>query len=88
MQKLLLRVWEHAQKTVAFVTHDIDEAILLGDRVIVMTARPGRIKSDIPIPLPRPRNPDIMLSQDFLGLKRRILDQLHEEVIRSLALPG
>jgi len=53
-----------------------------------MTARPGRIKSDIPIPLPRPRNPDIMLSQDFLAIKRTILDQLHEEVIRSLALPG
>lgn len=46
MQKLLLRIWEHAHKTVAFVTHDIDEAILLGDRILVMTARPGRIKAD------------------------------------------
>ena len=53
MQKLLLRVWEHSHKTVAFVTHDIDEAILLGDRVLVMTARPGRIKAEIAIDIPR-----------------------------------
>ncbi|HET6622259.1 MAG TPA: ABC transporter ATP-binding protein [Dongiaceae bacterium] len=88
MQELLLTIWEQQHKTVLFVTHDIDEAILLGDRVIVMTARPGRIKSDIPISLPRPRNPDIVLSQGFLAIKRAILDLLHEEVIRSLALPG
>ena len=62
MQKLLLRVWEHAQKTVAFVTHDIDEAILLGDRVYVMTARPGRIKADIAIAIPRPRSVEVSWS--------------------------
>jgi NitT/TauT family transport system ATP-binding protein len=87
MQELLLNIWEQQHKTVLFVTHDIDEAILLGDRVIVMTARPGRIKRDIRISLPRPRQPDIALSQDFLAIKREILDLLHEEVRLSLALP-
>ena len=80
MQKLLLRIWEHDQKTVAFVTHDIDEAILLGDRVIVMTARPGRIKAEIPIDIPRPRDPGIALEPEFIALKRRIIDLLRDEI--------
>jgi len=80
MQKLLLRVWEHSHKTVAFVTHDIDEAILLGDRVLVMTARPGRIKADIPIAIPRPRDPAITLEPEFIALKRQIFDQLRDEI--------
>jgi NitT/TauT family transport system ATP-binding protein len=80
MQKLLLRVWEHSHKTVAFVTHDIDEAILLGDRVLVMTARPGRIKADIVIDIPRPRDPGITLEPEFIALKRQIIDQLRDEI--------
>jgi len=80
MQKLLLRVWEHSHKTVAFVTHDIDEAILLGDRVIVMTARPGKLKADIRIEIPRPRNPDVELEPDFIAMKRRILNELRDEI--------
>ena len=56
MQELLLRIWEQAHKTVLFVTHDIDEAILLGDRVYVMTARPGRIKEIVAIDIARPRS--------------------------------
>jgi NitT/TauT family transport system ATP-binding protein len=80
MQKLLLRVWEHAQKTVAFVTHDIDEAILLGDRVIVMTARPGKVKADIRIDIPRPRDPEIMLEPEFIAIKRRIINELRDEI--------
>ncbi|MCB1378088.1 MAG: ABC transporter ATP-binding protein [Alphaproteobacteria bacterium] len=80
MQGLLLRVWEHSHKTVAFVTHDIDEAILLGDRVIVMTARPGRIKADIPITIPRPRDPSIALEPEFIALKRRIINELRDEI--------
>ena len=80
MQKLLLRVWEHSHKTVAFVTHDIDEAILLGDRVLVMTARPGHIKADIRIDSPRPRNPEITLEPEFIALKRQIFDQLRDEI--------
>ena len=80
MQKLLLRVWEHAHKTVAFVTHDIDEAILLGDRVIVMTARPGKVKADIRIGIPRPRAPEIALEPEFIAIKRRILNELRGEI--------
>jgi NitT/TauT family transport system ATP-binding protein len=80
MQKLLLRVWEHSHKTVAFVTHDIDEAILLGDRVIVMTARPGKLKAVISIDIPRPRNPDVELEPDFIALKRRIINELRDEI--------
>ncbi len=80
MQKLLLRVWEHTQKTVLFVTHDIDEAILLGDRVVVMTARPGRIKAEIKVPFARPRSIDLILEPAFIALKKRILDLLHDEI--------
>jgi NitT/TauT family transport system ATP-binding protein len=79
MQQLLLRVWENAQKTVLFVTHDIDEAILLGDRVHVMTAHPGRIKEVVDIPLPRPRDLSIVMEPEFIRLKRQILRLLHAE---------
>jgi ABC-type nitrate/sulfonate/bicarbonate transport system ATPase subunit len=86
MQQLLLRVWEHEHKTVLFVTHDIDEAIFLGDRVLVMTARPGRIKEDIAIDLPRPRAATVTLTPEFLAIKARILSLLQEEVSKSLGL--
>jgi NitT/TauT family transport system ATP-binding protein len=86
MQQLLLRVWEHTHKTVLFVTHDIDEAILLGDRVYVMTARPGRIKEEIAIPIVRPRTVDVVTTPAFIALKRRILGLLQEEVQKSLGL--
>ncbi|RWM06169.1 MAG: ABC transporter ATP-binding protein [Mesorhizobium sp.] len=80
MQKLLLRVWERQQKTVLFVTHDIDEALVLGDRVLVMTARPGKIKAEIKVDISRPRSMDVILEPDFIALKRRILGLLHDEI--------
>jgi NitT/TauT family transport system ATP-binding protein len=80
MQKLLLKIWEQAQKTVLFVTHDIDEALLLGDRVLVMTARPGRIKTEIKVDLPRPRSMEMALEPEFITLKRRIIGLLHGEM--------
>ncbi|TPJ57015.1 ABC transporter ATP-binding protein [Mesorhizobium sp. B2-7-1] len=80
MQKLLLRVWERQQKTVLFVTHDIDEALVLGDRVLVMTARPGKIKAEIKVDILRPRSMDVILEPDFIALKRRILGLLHDEI--------
>ena len=80
MQKLLLRVWERQHKTVLFVTHDIDEALILGDRVLVMTARPGRIKAEIKVDVPRPRSMDVILEPEFIALKRRILGLLHDEI--------
>jgi NitT/TauT family transport system ATP-binding protein len=79
MQKLLLRVWEHTKKTVLFVTHDIDEAILLGDRIYVMTAHPGRIQEEITVPIPRPRDLSMVMEPEFLMLKRRILGLLHHD---------
>ncbi|MBW4022706.1 MAG: ABC transporter ATP-binding protein [Proteobacteria bacterium] len=80
MQKLLLRVWEHSHKTVLFVTHDIDEAIILGDHVHVMTARPGRMKATVRIDLPRPRSLEMMLDPAFIAIKRQILGLLHDEI--------
>jgi ABC-type nitrate/sulfonate/bicarbonate transport system ATPase subunit len=84
MQELLLRIWESAHKTVLFITHDIDEAILLGDRVYVMTARPGRIKELVPIDIPRPRSVDVLTSEPFIALKRRIMSLVHDEAIRAM----
>ncbi len=80
MQQLLLRVWEHSKKTVVFVTHDIDEAILLGDRVYVMGARPGRIKREMEVPMPRPRDMDMVMERQFIEMKREILGLLHDEL--------
>jgi NitT/TauT family transport system ATP-binding protein len=84
MQELLLRIWEHSHKTVLFVTHDIDEAILLGDRVYVMTARPGRIKEMIVIDIPRPRSVAVLTEAEFIGLKRRIMFLIHDEAVRAM----
>ncbi|WP_339489808.1 ABC transporter ATP-binding protein [Pseudomonas sp. EL_65y_Pfl2_R95] len=80
MQKLLLRIWEHSKKTVVFVTHDIDEAILLGDRVYVMGARPGRIKQILDVPIQRPRDLDMVMDHQFIDMKRQILGLLHDEL--------
>jgi NitT/TauT family transport system ATP-binding protein len=76
MQELLLEVWQQLKTTVLFVTHDIDEAILLADRVCVMTARPGRIVRDIAITLPRPRAVDDLTTPDFMRLKAEIMAEM------------
>jgi ABC-type nitrate/sulfonate/bicarbonate transport system ATPase subunit len=84
MQELLLNIWEHSKKTVLFITHDIDEAILLGDNVYVMTARPGSIKEQIAIDIPRPRTVETTTSAPFIALKRRIIGLIHDEAARAL----
>ena len=84
MQELLLRIWESSHKTVLFITHDIDEAILLGDRVHVMTARPGRIKEIVPIDIARPRSTEVLTSSRFAMLKRHIMALVHEEALRAM----
>ena len=84
MQELLLRIWENSHKTVLFITHDIDEAIFLGDRVYVMTARPGRIKEMVAVDIDRPRSVDVLTSSEFIALKRRIMTLVHEEAIRAM----
>jgi len=72
MQAELLRIWAQARKTVLFITHQIDEAIYLSDRVIVMSARPGRILADIPVLLPRPRELQVKRTPEFVALVDRI----------------
>lgn len=85
MQELLLGVWEQNQKTVLFVTHDIDEALFLGEKVYVMSARPGRIIDTISVDFPHPRNYDILTSPSCVELKRRIHHNLHTEVHKAMA---
>ena len=84
MGELLLRVWGEAAKTVLFVTHDIEEALFLGDRVFVMTARPGRIREEIQVPLPRPRTLDVLTTEPFVALKRRVMGLIREEALRAM----
>jgi ABC-type nitrate/sulfonate/bicarbonate transport system ATPase subunit len=76
MQEWLLDLWDDFQKTVVFVTHDIDEAIYLSDRIIVMSPRPGRIIAELPVDLDRPRKPAVVTSARFIDLKTEILDLL------------
>ncbi len=79
MQQLLLKVWEKDSKTVIFVTHDIEEALFLGDIIYVMSARPGRFVDRITVPLPRPRRYELFSTPEFLALKGRIHARLHPE---------
>ncbi|HVW29606.1 MAG TPA: ABC transporter ATP-binding protein [Polyangiaceae bacterium] len=76
MQAMLLDLWHELHMTVVFVTHDVDEAVFLSDRVVVLTERPGRIKANLPVSLPRPRTPDLLTHPDFTELKRRALGLL------------
>ncbi|WP_426198592.1 ABC transporter ATP-binding protein [Pseudomonas sp. DC3200b2] len=78
MQQLLLKVWEHSKKTVLFVTHDIDEAILLGDQIFAMGARPGRIKQVLNVPIERPRHLDMVMDPSFIAMKKSIFHLLHD----------
>lgn len=82
MQEMLLAIWERDRKTVLFVTHDIEEAIFLGTRVVVMSARPGRIKADIPVPLPHPRSYKLKTTAEFTALKERLVDEIRGEALK------
>ncbi|MDC7788893.1 ABC transporter ATP-binding protein [Rhodoplanes sp. TEM] len=84
MQEELTRIFERMRKTILFVTHAIDEAILLGDEVVVMTARPGRIKEVIAIDLPRPRTQEMVGTKAFGELYDRILHLIREEVLNAM----
>ena len=83
MQEELTTIWQRHKRTVLFVTHDIEEAVYLSDRVIVFSARPGRLKADITIDLPRPRKPEIRKSAEFQALRNRIWDMLREEYLAA-----
>jgi len=83
MQELLTQIWEELHKTILFVTHDVEEAIFLSDRVFMMTARPGKIKAEIDISLERPRSYEIKATESFLNLKKQALALIREEAIKA-----
>ena len=83
MQELLLGIWESEKKTVLFVTHDIDEAVFMGSRVMVMSARPGRIKLDRAVPIAHPRHYSVKTTPVFAELKAELTEQVRAEVIAS-----
>ena len=83
MQEELQRIWSQTGKTVLFVTHDIEEAVYLGDRVIVFTARPGEIKAALDIALPQPRNIEVKKSAEFMAYRNTIWDLLRDEVLKA-----
>jgi NitT/TauT family transport system ATP-binding protein len=84
LQEELLRIWEEHKKTVLFITHSVDEAVILGDRIMVMTAHPGRVKALVPVTLPRPRNVMALQTEPEFGrLVHRIWSDLRDEVQRA-----
>lgn len=85
MQENLLQIRAATKPTVVFVTHDIDEAIFLADRILIMSASPGRVIDEVNVDLPRPRDPALSLSTEFLALKQRCFDPIREESARAFA---
>ena len=85
MQEELLRIWATLGKTVIYVTHSLEEALLLGDRVVLMTSRPGRVRRVFPVDLGRPRGLEIRSSQAYGVLLEKIWSELREEVVRAMA---
>ncbi|WP_078543338.1 ABC transporter ATP-binding protein [Litchfieldia alkalitelluris] len=83
MQEILLKVWEESKKTILFITHDVEESIFLGDSVYVMTARPGRLKQNIKVPIARPRTYQDKASEEFFNLKAELLELIREESIKA-----
>ncbi len=86
MQELLTGIWERHRLTVLFITHDVEEAVYLSDRVAVMTNRPGRIKTIVPITLSRPRHYDMVSTPEFQHLQRKVLDAIRSESLAAASL--
>src|SRR5690349_21604804 len=86
MQELLVTLWQRTPKTIIFITHDIDEAIFLSQRVYMITARPGRIKQTLDVNLPHPRDLAVLTSPEFAAMKRAVLDSIKEEGMKALNL--
>lgn len=85
LQEELVRIYEQSGKTVVFITHSIDEALMLSSRILIMSARPGKIAQDIVNDLPHPRNADVQLSEQYLAMKQKIWKTVQGEVAKSLA---
>lgn len=83
MQKELLRIWQSSKKTVMFVTHSVEEAVFLADKIVIMTARPGKVREVISVPLARPRD---RTSQEFIRIRAKVLAELEEEFEKTQAL--
>ena len=84
LQEELLRIWEEHKKTVVFITHSVDEAVFLGDRIMVMTAQPGQVKTFVPVPLARPRNiSELQKAPEYGELIAHTWTSLREEVQRA-----
>ncbi|MBF6058541.1 MULTISPECIES: ABC transporter ATP-binding protein [Thiomicrorhabdus] len=79
MQQYLLEIWQNIDITIFFITHDLDEAIYLADRILVLDAHPGRVKEVVNVPLPRPRANDTFLSPAFMGTKAYLESLVHHE---------
>ncbi len=84
MREWLLGVWEADRKTILLVTHDVEEAVFLSDRVHVMSGRPGRIRTSVAVALPRPRTLELTATPQFAALKERLLTPLREQARASL----
>jgi NitT/TauT family transport system ATP-binding protein len=84
MQQILTNMWQRLRISVLFITHDIDEAIFLSDRVYVMTARPGMLKTAIDVPLPRPRKPEMVTSAGFMDLRGSLIRLVREESLKAM----
>lgn len=84
MQELLVRVWEEQQTTVLFITHDVEEAVFLSDRVFVFTARPGSVKRVIDIPIEHPRSYETTTTPEFNQLKREVVETIRAETLKAL----
>ncbi len=78
LQKEILDIWDKTRKTILFVTHSVDEAVYLADRIVVLTGRPGRVREVISVGLPRPRD---RTSVEFAGIRRRVLDMMNETTV-------
>jgi NitT/TauT family transport system ATP-binding protein len=87
LQQELLRIWQEHRKTVVHVTHDVDEAILLSDRIAVMSGRPARIREEIAVPFARPRDHDVLATAEAREIRHRVWQILEEEVRESLCVP-
>ncbi|MGQ9366387.1 ABC transporter ATP-binding protein [Azospirillum sp. ST 5-10] len=88
MQESLLGIWSEFGTTVVFVTHDVDEAIFLADRVLIMSASPGSIIDDLAVGLPRPRHPDMATGEEFVRLKKLCLERIRAESLKAFETQG
>jgi NitT/TauT family transport system ATP-binding protein len=90
MQSYLLQIWQNVDITILFVTHDLDEAIYLADRIVVLGRQPGHVREIISVPVPRPRDPEQMIAPHFIATRKRLDDLIHPRdggELREIPIP-